>query len=123
MTHAGPYGSYKKLKCPLIQGTENCNKHILSTMTRTRRSSSGSGNLPKYFAKHGIPYEDPNKIKKSGQGRFNWGTGFDDIDEAKNAGEFNFGRTRRRSNSTSEKEGPRNLSVASISSEDVFIEE
>ncbi|KAL2269127.1 hypothetical protein VTJ83DRAFT_3973 [Remersonia thermophila] len=52
--------------------------------------------LPKYFGKHGFPDTDPNKTKKNGAGRANWGRIDDDIlDE-----DFNYFNARRRSNSS-----------------------
>ncbi|KAL1840966.1 hypothetical protein VTJ49DRAFT_7572 [Mycothermus thermophilus] len=52
--------------------------------------------VPKYFGKNGFPDADPNKTKKNGAGRANWGTFDDDLlDE-----NFNYFNARRRSNSS-----------------------
>lgn len=52
-------------------------------------------NKPRYFAKSGFP-GDPNKTKKNGCGKGNWGGPGDEIlDE-----QFTFSHTRRRSNSS-----------------------
>lgn len=55
--------------------------------------------MPRYFAKTGHVDQNPNKVKKDGHGKGNWGKEGDeivDIDE-----EFHFMHSRRRSNSTS----------------------
>lgn len=67
-------------------------------MARTRRSSSTSENLPKYFGKNGFYNEDPNKIKKNGAGRHNWGTEMDELDYLSKSGKFNIYGARRHSN-------------------------
>ncbi|KXX81937.1 ATPase-stabilizing factor 15 kDa protein [Madurella mycetomatis] len=52
--------------------------------------------VPKYFGKRGFADADPNKTKKNGAGRANWGNiGDEVIDEG-----FNFTNARRRSNSS-----------------------
>lgn len=73
-------------------------------MTRTTRSHSSSdpeGALPRYFGKHGIADQAPNKVKKDGHGAGNWGRIGDEVDDLELAGEFNFSQPRRRSNSSS----------------------
>ncbi|KAA8915238.1 hypothetical protein TRICI_002595 [Trichomonascus ciferrii] len=73
-------------------------------MTRTIRSSpsttgpDGEG-LPRYFSKNGHPDQDPNKVKKDGHGRGNWGREGEEVDDLED--EFNFHHARRRSNSIS----------------------
>lgn len=72
-------------------------------MARTTRSVSTDGvdgtALPKYFGKHGHADQDPNKVKKDGHGRGNWGKLGAEVEDL--AGEFNFYHARRRSNSMS----------------------
>ncbi|KAI1487874.1 hypothetical protein F5X96DRAFT_648039 [Biscogniauxia mediterranea] len=52
--------------------------------------------LPKFFAKHGFEGADPNKTKKNGAGKANWGNaGEEVVDE-----NFSFTNARRRSNSS-----------------------
>lgn len=73
-------------------------------MTRTIRSNSSSDpekELPRYFAKHGIPNQAPNKVKKNGHGAGNWGKVGEEIEDLELDGEFNFAHPRRRSNSSS----------------------
>jgi len=61
----------------------------LAEGTATREES-----MPRYFAKSGFP-QDPNKTKKNGCGRGNWGGPGDEVlDE-----QFTFTNPRRRSNS------------------------
>lgn len=50
--------------------------------------------LPKYFGKHGFA-QDPNKFKKNGGGKANWGNAGSEVDQE----DFNFNHPRRRSNS------------------------
>uniref|UniRef100_A0A060TJ49 ARAD1D44110p n=1 Tax=Blastobotrys adeninivorans TaxID=409370 RepID=A0A060TJ49_BLAAD len=72
-------------------------------MARTTRNYQEMGPdgaaLPKYFAKSGFVDTDPNKVKKDGHGRGNWGREGDEAEELQD--EFNFLHTRRRSNSMS----------------------
>lgn len=73
-------------------------------MTRTVRSFSNSSaeeREPRYFAKSGIPQQNPNAVKKGGHGKMNWGTLNDEMDDLELSGEFNFANPRRRSNSMS----------------------
>ncbi|KAJ4302346.1 hypothetical protein N0V88_002490 [Collariella sp. IMI 366227] len=84
---------------------------LLQTVTRSHKfnAKDHSGvegaqqdHVPKYFGKHGFADTDPNKIKKSGGGRANWGNAGDEaIDEG-----FNFTNSRRRSNSSSFSSNP-----------------
>jgi len=53
--------------------------------------------LPKFFAKHGFPDQDPKKTKKNGAGRGNWGHAGEELIDVP---EFNY-NVRRRSNSSS----------------------
>lgn len=79
-------------------------------MTRTTRANPSNTDkegepLPRFFSKHGFADQDPNKIKKEGHGRGNWGRkGEEELDDLE--GEFNFHHSRRRSNSMS---GQRNF--------------
>lgn len=53
--------------------------------------------VPKFFGKSGFADQDPTKTKKNGGGKGNWGSmGGEMYDE-----DFNFHKTRRRSNSSS----------------------
>lgn len=92
-------------------------------MTRTTRSNSSSdpeGPLPKYFGKHGIPDQAPNKVKKDGHGAGNWGKLGDEVDDLELNGEFNFSQPRRRSNSSS---GVNKSAKLAYKFEEVFEEE
>lgn len=53
--------------------------------------------MPKYFARSGFADSDPTKTKKNGGGRGNWGNMGDEMFDE----DFNFSKTRRRSNSSS----------------------
>jgi len=80
-------------------------------MTRTQKANDrdhvglsegtadASEHLPRYFAKSGHIGEAPNKLKKEGGGRANWGH---PGEEAHDVG-FNFASARRRSNSSAHK--------------------
>lgn len=54
--------------------------------------------LPRNFGKHAAHVEVPNKAKKNGGGKANWGR---DGEEVLDEPEFNFNNARRRSNSES----------------------
>lgn len=83
-----------------LNQSNHLSKPTQFTMARTRRSSSVSeSSLPKYFGKHGFYNEDPNKIKKNGAGRHNWGTEMDELDYLEKSGKFNINGSRRHSNS------------------------
>ncbi|USW58768.1 hypothetical protein Slin15195_G120870 [Septoria linicola] len=54
--------------------------------------------LPRYFGKSGHDGVSPTSVKKSGQGRGNWGTpGYTELDDLP----YNLNKPKRRSNSTS----------------------
>ncbi|TFB05988.1 hypothetical protein CCMA1212_002151 [Trichoderma ghanense] len=61
-------------------------------------SVSPTENLPRFFAKHGPVGADPNKIKKDGHGKGNWGNPGDEVEDE----DFHFAHARRRSNSFSQ---------------------
>lgn len=64
---------------------------------RADGTAAAEEHLPRFFAKHGHPGEAPNKTKKNGGGKGNWGNpGEEVIDEG-----FNLAKARRRSNSSS----------------------
>ncbi|SPN97289.1 uncharacterized protein DNG_00803 [Cephalotrichum gorgonifer] len=55
-----------------------------------------SAAMPKYFGKAGFADQDPFKTKKNGGGKGNWGNIGDEVMDE----DFNFAKTRRRSNSS-----------------------
>jgi len=73
-------------------------------MTRTQKannpihsSTEGSENpLPRNFGKHANHAEGPNRAKKGGAGKANWGRDGDEINDTE---EFRIHNARRRSNS------------------------
>jgi hypothetical protein len=73
--------------------------------------------LPRNFGKHAAHVEVPNKAKKNGGGKANWGR---DGDEVIDEPEFNFNNARRRSNS--ESHGGYIRSKFEVSDEPVFDE-
>ncbi|GMM34382.1 Tma10 protein [Saccharomycopsis crataegensis] len=71
-----------------------------TTMTRTHKWSHSE---EKYFTHNGNFNEAPNKVKKNGAGKGNWGTEQDELNELIDSGEapelLNKGGSRRGSNS------------------------
>ncbi|KAL1639807.1 hypothetical protein SLS58_007550 [Diplodia intermedia] len=51
--------------------------------------------LPRYFAKHGHVDSEPNKVKKDGHGKANWGREGDELEDY----DYKLTNPRRRSNS------------------------
>ncbi|ANB12813.1 Tma10p [Sugiyamaella lignohabitans] len=94
-------------------------------MARTTRSTSGSSEeqLPRFFAKNGHYNQDPNKVKKDGHGRGNWGKEGDEIEDLEQTGEFNFNHTRRRSNSTTGNHPDMNSQTKFDRNDEVFEED
>jgi len=80
-------------------------------MTRTRKSNDVphqhpeagqpfiDHNIPKYFGKNGFTDQAPDKVKKSGAGRGNWGQFGGEMEDLADYRQFN--KPRRRSNSMS----------------------
>jgi len=92
-------------------------------MARTHRSSSASAfdndGIPRNFGKTTL--QEANKVKKNGSGKYNWGSVYDDIDDADATSEFNFAHSRRRSNSSSVSAGV--TKISGPFDDDVFEEE
>ncbi|KAB5535103.1 hypothetical protein GE09DRAFT_1063196 [Coniochaeta sp. 2T2.1] len=68
-------------------------------------TAAPSEHLPRFFAKHGHAGEAPNKTKKNGGGKGNWGNVGDEVID----GGFNMANARRRSNSSSFTTDPASL--------------
>ncbi len=65
-------------------------------MARTTRSHS-SNEEPRYFSKHGHADQAPNKTKRDGAGKLNWGKEGDEIADLIASGEVTMMKGRRRS--------------------------
>ncbi|KAJ9156343.1 hypothetical protein NKR23_g1440 [Pleurostoma richardsiae] len=98
----------------IIDISINSIKHTSIKMTRSHKfndkvhhsgvtegTAPQEEHLPRFFAKHGHPGEDPKKTKKNGAGKGNWGGPGEEVDDE----EFNFANARRRSNSSSFSKG------------------
>jgi hypothetical protein len=59
-------------------------------------TASEEQHLPRFFAKSGHADADPNKTKKNGGGKGNWGHPGDEVDDLP----YNLNNARRRSNSS-----------------------
>ncbi|CCX05067.1 hypothetical protein FPQ18DRAFT_357488 [Pyronema domesticum] len=76
--------------------------------------------IPKYFGKSGFVDQAPNKVKKNGGGKGNWGSEVAELDDLEN---FNSFKTRRRSNSMGHIEDIRPSKFETNDEEPVFEEE
>ncbi len=72
-------------------------------MTRTTRSHSNDE--PKYFSKHGIYHQNPNKTKKNGSGKLNWGKEGEELEDLIASGEISFFKRERRRSSNAQTSG------------------
>ncbi|KAF2256399.1 hypothetical protein BU26DRAFT_513232 [Trematosphaeria pertusa] len=75
--------------------------------------------LPRYFAKSGHVDMDPNKTKKSGAGKGNWGREGDEVEDYG----YNMNNPRRRSNSSTHAAKDFKTKFETIETEPVFEEE
>jgi len=75
--------------------------------------------LPRYFAKSGHSGEDPNKAKKNGAGKGNWGRDGDEIEDFS----YNLNNPRRRSNSSTLQLKDFKTKFETVEPEPVFEEE
>ncbi|TKA78415.1 hypothetical protein B0A49_01379 [Cryomyces minteri] len=84
-------------------------------------SAAPEEHLPRYFAKTGYADTDPQKTKKNGGGKGNWGREGDEIDHYA----YNMTNPRRRSNSFSKAPGHNEFKTKfeTIESDPVFEEE
>ncbi|KAL2352776.1 hypothetical protein BJ546DRAFT_1079391 [Cryomyces antarcticus] len=84
-------------------------------------SAAPEEHLPRYFAKAGYADTDPQKTKKNGGGKGNWGREGDEIDQYA----YNMTNPRRRSNSFSKAPGHNEFKTKfeTIESDPVFEEE
>ncbi|KAL1612276.1 hypothetical protein SLS60_000500 [Paraconiothyrium brasiliense] len=103
----------------------------LSTVTRSHKytdrdhagladgSAHPEEHLPRYFAKSGHANEDPNKTKKNGGGKGNWGQAGDEVEDMS----YNIANARRRSNSSTNPIRDFKTKFETIEPEPVFEEE
>jgi hypothetical protein len=75
--------------------------------------------LPRYFAKAGYVNEDPNKTKKNGGGKGNWGREGEEVEDYG----YNMNNPRRRSNSSTHVGKDFKTKFETIEPEPVFEEE
>lgn len=75
--------------------------------------------LPRYFAKSGHAGEEPNKTKKGGAGKGNWGKEGDELEDYA----YNMANARRRSNSSTFTAKDFKTKFETIEPEPVFEEE
>ncbi|KAF2737344.1 hypothetical protein EJ04DRAFT_126385 [Polyplosphaeria fusca] len=75
--------------------------------------------LPRYFAKSGHSGEEPNKVKKNGGGKGNWGLPGDEIDDLN----YTMANPRRRSNSSTHQIKDFKTKFEAVEQEPVFEEE
>ncbi|KAF2198522.1 hypothetical protein GQ43DRAFT_434192 [Delitschia confertaspora ATCC 74209] len=108
-------------------------KHCKLNMTRSHKyndrdhagladgTAHESEHLPRFFAKSGHTDSDPNKTKKNGGGKGNWGREGDELDDLS----YNLTNARRRSNSSTHEAHMKNFKTKfeTIEPEPVFEEE
>ncbi|KAF9738649.1 hypothetical protein PMIN01_03932 [Paraphaeosphaeria minitans] len=82
-------------------------------------SAGPEEHLPRYFAKSGNAGEDPNKTKKNGGGKGNWGQAGDEVEDMG----YNIANARRRSNSSTNPARDFKTKFETIEPEPVFEEE
>ncbi|KAF2642440.1 hypothetical protein P280DRAFT_547918 [Massarina eburnea CBS 473.64] len=106
-------------------------QHTPTNMTRSHKytdrdhagladgSAAAEEHLPRYFGKSGHADTDPNKLKKNGAGKGNWGHAGDELDDMG----YNISNARRRSNSSSFTSKDFKTKFETIEPEPVFEEE
>ncbi|KAF2117847.1 hypothetical protein BDV96DRAFT_611494 [Lophiotrema nucula] len=82
-------------------------------------SAEPEEHLPRYFAKSGHAGEDPQKTKKNGGGKGNWGKEGDEIEDFS----YNMNNPRRRSNSSTHQLKDFKTKFETVEPEPVFEEE